>query len=158
MELNISREEIENKVRESIALALGLEEDEVEMDANIFEELGAESLDLLDINSRLQKAYKIRFPRDNFINKTNEMLGKDFLATSDGTLTDRGLEMLRMRFPELTGVFDKVEKPPVSRLPKMITPQTWVRMVSELLENKGLTADELNNAWLLDYKKKHIDG
>lgn len=158
MEPTISKEEIENKVRESIALALGLEEDEVEMDANVFEDLGAESLDLLDINSRLQKAYKIRFPRDNFINKTNEVLGKDFLATSDGTLTDQGLEMLKIRFPELTAVFDTGERPLVSRLPKMITPRTWVRMVSELLENKGINADELNHAWLLDYKKKQIDG
>lgn len=150
----ISNEEIENKVRESVALALGLEEDEVEMDANIFEDLGAESLDLLDINSRLQKAYQIRFPRDNFINRANEILGKDFLANSDGTLTDQGLEMLKMRFPELVEVFNGSERPLVSRLPKMITPRTWVRMVEELLENKGITADELNTKWLNDYRNK----
>lgn len=158
MEHKIGNEEIENKVLESIAMALGLEEDEVEMDANIFEELGAESLDLLDINSRLQKAYKIRFPRDNFINKTNEILGKDFLAGNDGTLTDQGLAMLKMRFPELVDVFSNEKRPMVSQLPKMITPRTWVRMVNELLENTGVSADELNDRWLQDYKEKNIDG
>lgn len=152
----IDKDEIEGKVRESVALALGLEEDEVEMDANIFDELGAESLDLLDINSRLQKAYQIRFPRDNFINRTNEILGKDFLAKSDGTLSDQGLEMFKMRFPELVDVFVTEKRPQVSQLPKMVTPRTWVRLVIELLENKGVTADELNSRWLEDYKKNHI--
>lgn len=158
MEHKISNEEIENKVRESIALALGLEDDEVEMDANILEELGAESLDLLDINSRLQKAYKIRLPRENFVNRATEILGKDFIANNDGTLTDKGLEMLKMRFPELVAAFNQSKRPLLEQLSKMITPRTWVRMVNELLDNKELNADELNNKWLLDYKKKYIDG
>lgn len=154
---NINQKEIETKVIESIALALGLEEEEVDLDANIFDDLGAESLDLLDINSRLQKAYQIRFPRDNFITKANEILGKEFLADGDGALTDRGLSMLKKRFPELVEVFGNNTKLQVSQLPKMVTPRTWIRMVNELLENQNMSADELNTKWLEEYKREFVE-
>ena len=51
------------KVREAIAEALGLDEDEVVPEARLMDDLGAESLDFLDIVFRIERAFGIKVPR-----------------------------------------------------------------------------------------------
>ncbi|MEE8382455.1 MAG: acyl carrier protein, partial [Thermodesulfobacteriota bacterium] len=54
---------IYEKVKESVVEALGVDEEEVTPDAALFDDLGAESLDLLDIVFRLEKEFGIKIPR-----------------------------------------------------------------------------------------------
>ena len=54
-----TREEIYDKVRTVLVDALGVDEDEVKPDAIIKDDLGAESIDFLDISFRLEKAFGI---------------------------------------------------------------------------------------------------
>ena len=55
--------EVWTKVRDAFAVALGLEEDEVVPEARLIEDLGAESLDFLDIVFRLERSFDIKIPR-----------------------------------------------------------------------------------------------
>ena len=55
-----SREQILEKVREVLVDALGVDEDEVTPEATLMGDLGAESIDFLDIVFRLEKASKSR--------------------------------------------------------------------------------------------------
>ena len=48
---------IYEKVKECVVEALGVDDDEVTPDAVLFDDLGAESLDLLDIVFRLEKEF-----------------------------------------------------------------------------------------------------
>ena len=57
-----SREQILEKVREVLVDALGVDEDEVTPEATLMGDLGAESIDFLDIGFLLEKAFDIKIP------------------------------------------------------------------------------------------------
>jgi len=60
----LSRSEIFEKVRQALVDALSVEEDEVTETATLFNDLGAESIDFLDIIFRLEKAFSIKIAQD----------------------------------------------------------------------------------------------
>lgn len=88
--------EIFPKVQEALVEALGVDDDEVTPDATLVGDLGAESIDFLDIVFRLEKAFDIKIPRD-------ELFPEDILNSaefvSDGLLTADGLTKLKERMP-----------------------------------------------------------
>lgn len=97
-----TQEEIFEKVQEALVEALGVDDDEVTAEATLVGDLGAESIDFLDIVFRLEKAFDIKIPRD-------ELFPEDILTNAefvqDGKVTDDGLAKLkeRMPFADLTG-------------------------------------------------------
>ena len=60
-----SKEEVFEKVKESLMDALGVDDDEVTPEATLVGDLGAESIDFLDIVFKLEKAFDITIPRDD---------------------------------------------------------------------------------------------
>ena len=91
--------EIFQGVRAAFAEALGLDDDEVEYDATIIEELGAESLDLLDIVFRLERTFDIQIPRGGFELETR--MTPEGPGEVDGRLTLAGCTQLRRLMPEV---------------------------------------------------------
>lgn len=97
-----SQEEIFSKVQEALVDALGVDDDEVTAKATLVGDLGAESIDFLDIVFRLEKAFDIKIPRD-------ELFPDDILTSADyvqdGKVTPDGIAKLkeRMPFADLSG-------------------------------------------------------
>ncbi|MBE3069739.1 MAG: acyl carrier protein [Planctomycetes bacterium] len=91
----LSRDKISEKVREALVDALGVDEDEVIPTARIGGDLGAESIDYLDIVFRLEKAFNIKIPRGDLF--PDNILSEEFVQ--DGKLTAKGLQELRTRMP-----------------------------------------------------------
>jgi acyl carrier protein len=89
-----SRDEIFSKVQGVLADALGVDEEEVTPEASLREDLGAESIDFLDISFRLEKAFGIKIPRGELF---PENLDPAFVQ--DNKLTDAGLAEVRRRLP-----------------------------------------------------------
>ncbi len=93
--------EVFGKVKEALIDALGVDDDEVTEEATMVGDLGAESIDFLDIVFKLEKAFGITIPRD-------ELFPDDILTNaeyiSDGKVTPDGLVKLkeRMSFVDLT--------------------------------------------------------
>ncbi len=89
-------EEIFEKVREALIDALGVDEDEVTPEATLVGDLGAESIDFLDIVFRLEKAFGISIPRE-------ELSPDDILTNSsyvqNGVVTAEGMAKLKTRMP-----------------------------------------------------------
>ena len=83
----MSRDEIYDKVRGVLVDALGVDDDEVTPDAVIKDDLGAESIDFLDIMFRLEKAFGIKIPRGEMI---PENLQNDPNFVVDGKVTPQG--------------------------------------------------------------------
>lgn len=87
-------EEIFEKVRDALTDALGVDEDEVIPQATLVGDLGAESIDFLDIQFKLDKAFNIKikdlFPQDLFTTPQ---------FVQDGKITEAGLAELRRRMP-----------------------------------------------------------
>ncbi|KPJ52660.1 MAG: acyl carrier protein [Planctomycetes bacterium DG_58] len=91
------REEVLSKVRESLVEALSVDDDEVTMEASLTRDLGAESIDFLDIVFRLEKAFGIKIPRGDLIPAEDLMNNPEF--AQDGKFTEVGLSELRKRLP-----------------------------------------------------------
>ena len=91
-----SSEEVFGKVQEALVDALGVEDDEVTREATMVGDLGAESIDFLDIVFKLEKAFGISIPRE-------ELFPDDILTNADyvqdGKVTDEGISELKKRLP-----------------------------------------------------------
>src|ERR1044072_3241236 len=91
-----SKDEIFSKVQTALVDALGVEEDEVTPQATLVGDLGAESIDFLDIVFRLEKAFDIKIPR-------GELFAQDILTNAQYVqgekVTPEALEQLRKRMP-----------------------------------------------------------
>lgn len=89
-----------NKVRAAFADALGLDEDEIQYDSKVIGDLGAESLDFLDIAFRLERAFDIKIPRGGIEKSAQEGMGDEAYEVA-GVLTERALEKLADAMPEI---------------------------------------------------------
>lgn len=124
-----SRQEIFENVRETLVEALAVEPDEVTEDATLQGDLGAESIDFLDIVFRLEKGFNIKIPR-------GELFPDDLLNNpeyvSNGKFTSAGLVKIKEAMPHAD--FSGFESDPdVSRMPDLFTVQTLVNYVEAKL-------------------------
>ena len=90
------RQEIIAKVTESLVDALSVDEDEVSLEASLTRDLGAESIDFLDIIFRLEKSFGLKIPRGDLI---PEDLTTNPGYVKDGRLSEEGLQELQKRLP-----------------------------------------------------------
>ena len=91
-----SQDEIFQSIQETLVEALGVDDDEVTPEATLVGDLGAESIDFLDIVFRLEKAFDIKIPRE-------ELFPQDILTSADyvadGKLNEAGIAELKKRMP-----------------------------------------------------------
>ncbi|UCG33577.1 MAG: acyl carrier protein [Phycisphaerales bacterium] len=121
----MTREQIFQTVQETLVDALGVDEEEVTPEATLKGDLGAESIDFLDIVFRLEKGFNIKIPR-------GELFPEDLLNNPEyvegGKLTPAGLTQLKAAMPHAD--FSKLEGDlEVSRMPDLFTVDTLVRYV-----------------------------
>jgi acyl carrier protein len=96
----MSRDEITKKVQGVLVDALGVDEEEVTPGASLREDLGAESIDFLDVTFRLEKAFTtdpakpFKIPRGELFPET-----LDASFVQDNKLTDAGLSEVQRRLP-----------------------------------------------------------
>ncbi|MCL2348497.1 MAG: acyl carrier protein [Planctomycetaceae bacterium] len=103
-----SKEEIYNGVKEALVDALAVDDESVTPDATLVGDLGAESIDLLDIVYRLEKTFGIKIDQ-------GELIPSDLVNSpqfqQDGKLTADGIAELRKRLPNAN--LDSFEKNPM---------------------------------------------
>jgi acyl carrier protein len=104
----MSRDEIFNQVRDVLVDALGLDDGDVTEDATLMGDLGAESIDFLDIVFRLEKAFNIKVPREELFPAEAVMNNPEYV--SGGKVTAKGLAELKSRMPHTN--FSEFEKNP----------------------------------------------
>ena len=117
--------EVFAKVQETLVEALGVDDDEVTPQATLTGDLGAESIDFLDIVFRLEKAFNIKIPRGELF-PDNILNNPEFVQ--NGRLTDAGLKELRLRMPhaDLTE-FEK--NPDINKMADLFKVQTIVNYI-----------------------------
>src|SRR3989440_9669563 len=92
-----SQEEIYAKVSATLVDALNVEQDEITPTATLQGDLGAESIDFLDIVFRLEREFGIKIPRGELFPESIFQGDPEFVQ--DGRVTDKGLAELRARMP-----------------------------------------------------------
>ncbi|MEX0612613.1 MAG: acyl carrier protein [Pirellulales bacterium] len=124
-----SKQDIFSKVQEALIDALGVEEEEVTPDATLQGDLGAESIDFLDIVFRLEKAFGIKIER-------GELFPEDILTNTDfvedGKVNPVGLAKLKERMP-FADLSRFEADPNVQNLGKQLTVQDMCNFVEHKL-------------------------
>ena len=126
----VSRDEIVQKVQEVLVDALGVDDDEVTMEARLMGDLGAESIDFLDIVFRLEKAFGIKIPREELFPAENLMTNSEFIH--NGKLTQKGLAELREKMPH-TDLSQFEKNPDINKLGDLFTVGAIVSYLSSKL-------------------------
>jgi acyl carrier protein len=89
--------EVDARVSKVLVQALGVEEEDITPTARLQGDLGAESIDFLDIVFRLEREFSIRIPRGELF--SNALFQDQAQLLRDGHVTDAGLESLRSSMP-----------------------------------------------------------
>ncbi|MEK6676902.1 MAG: acyl carrier protein [Planctomycetota bacterium] len=121
--------EVFAKIRNVITEALGVDDEEVSLDATLQGDLGAESIDYLDIIFRLEKAFGIKIPKGELF--PDDVLNNPEFVEGD-RITPAGLQKLKTAMPHAD--FTMLESTPlVSKMSDVFTVQTIVNYVSSKL-------------------------
>jgi acyl carrier protein len=120
-------EQIDRKVVRVLVEALNVDEDEITPAANLQKDLGAESIDFLDIVFRLEREFGIKIPRDELFPES--VFQGDPHLVREGRVTDEGMDELKVRMPyaDLAG-FDHNRQ--LSAVPDLFTVDLITRYIS----------------------------
>ena len=130
----MSRDEISQEVQEVLVDALGVDDDEVTPEATLMGDLGAESIDFLDIVFRLEKAFGIKIPREELFPAENLSTNPDLVE--NGKLTEAGLTQLKTAMPHTdTTLFEN--DPDINKLADLFTVNSIVNYVEIKLNNSN---------------------
>lgn len=99
-----SRDEIFEKVKDVLENALGADPEDVTADATLIGDLGAESIDFLDISFKLEQEFSIKIDQGELF---PENLMSDATLVEEGKLTDKAMVILREKMPHMD--FAKLE-------------------------------------------------
>lgn len=124
-----SRDEIFAKVQETLVEALGVDDDEVTLESTLSGDLGAESIDYLDILFRLEKSFDIKIPRGELFPENLSAADASFIQ--DGMVTASGLDELRTKLP-YADVDSFAKNPKAENVQDLFT----VKMIVSFLEKK----------------------
>jgi acyl carrier protein len=114
-------------VAETMADALGCDLADVRPDASLIEDLGAESIDFLDMVFRLERAFKIKIPRGKIVENARGTLSEAEFE-QNGLVTDAGLAQLRAYLSEVPA--ERFKTPTkVKDIPRLFTPETFCKLV-----------------------------
>jgi acyl carrier protein len=124
---------VEARVRRIVAEALDRPEGEVRPSSSLIDDLGAESIDFLDLVFRLETAFGIKLSEDDL------WAGSANLAVADAGTFESGIARLRAEMPEFR--WDRFPSG-VSRsdLPRLITVQTIVNYLEHVVAAGGQAA------------------
>lgn len=124
--MGVNREEVFQKIRDVLMDALGVDQDEVHLDSTLQGDLGAESIDFLDIAFRLEKAFSIKIPKGELF--PDDLLNNPEYVEGD-RITAAGLAKLKAAMPHAD--FSKFEAAPlVSKMPDLFTVRTVTNYVA----------------------------
>ena len=123
----ISRDEVFQQVQEVLIEALGVDDDEVTDEATLMGDLGAESIDFLDIVFRLEKTFEIKIPREELFPAESLMNNPEYVL--NGKLTEKGLAKLKSKMPH-TDITEFQKDPDINKLGDLFTVNAIVNYVS----------------------------
>lgn len=120
-------ESVYPKVREIIADVLVIDADEVSLNSRLITDLGAESIDFLDLVFQLEKEFKIKIPRGQLEKNARGELAEDEFEKG-GSLTAAGLDALKNYLNEVPADQFKANMK-VNEIPMLFTVETFCKLV-----------------------------
>src|SRR5579883_1054045 len=127
------------RVTTVLVQTLGVDEEDVTPAVSLLGDLGAESIDLLDIVFRLEREFSITIPRGELFIEPDSLGDENYAR--DGRVTTEGLDALRARMPyaDLSGL---ERDRSLNNVTDLFTVDLLVRYVAWKLENGRGTAED----------------
>jgi acyl carrier protein len=127
----VSEQKVLEVVQKSIAETLRIPVETVTPEKSLIKELGAESLDFLDMNYRLEQAFGIRTARHFVIEHVEELFGEGVALDENGRLTDKGAQLLKLRLGDHHALRAGVD---LEEVTSFVTVQSIANAVIDILE------------------------
>lgn len=126
-------DQVLEKVKECIVNAVGVDYEEIELHSQLTNDLGADSLDLVDFIYQLETHFDISLQRGVIMKRIENIISiEEFMDEETGIVTPRGIEIIRREIPELSAVeFEENLKLP--RLVSYFTVEIFVNLVTRAL-------------------------
>ena len=121
----MSEEDIFQKVSEALVEALDLDEEDITLQAKLSADLGAESIDFLDITFRLEQAFGISIPQGDLV---PDNVLNDPQYVQNGKLTDKGMTEFEARMPH-ADLTEFKQDPDVGKIMDLFTVETIVKFI-----------------------------
>lgn len=114
-------------VAKIVADVLVIDESEVESKKRLIAELGAESIDFLDLIFQLEREFKVKIPRGQIEKEARGTLSEDEFETK-GVITPAGMEVLKGYLSEVPAEYFKASMK-VSEIATLFTVETLCKLV-----------------------------
>ena len=125
----MTQDDIYKKVSNTLVEALNVDEEEIQPNSTLQGDLGAESIDFLDIVFRLEREFAIKIPRGELFPESIFQGDPEFVQ--EGRVTPRGLQELRDRMP-FADLSNFEANPEVSAISDLFT----VNMITRYIQGK----------------------
>ena len=130
-------QEIFNKVKDIIVDVLVIDEDKVQASSRLIADLGAESIDFLDLVFQLEKEFSIKIPRGQLEkNARGQLTEAEF--EQNGVLTEKGLVALKSYLCEVPQEYFKSSMK-TNEIPVLFTVETFCKLVGAAIQAKAET-------------------
>lgn len=131
----MTEEEIFEKLMPLVREVTGAREDQITMESGLMQDLGAESVDLLDLSFLIEETFDIVINADEFEQQTSKRLD-DKEYEKDGVLTDEALEELRKALPEVPVEYLKPGLKKIE-LPSVLNVAVFVHLIQHKFAEKS---------------------
>jgi acyl carrier protein len=127
---NITKDEIQSvfpKVAETIADAIGCDLEKVKLESSLINDLGAESIDFVDIIFRLQRQFKVKIPRGKIVEEARGNLSEAEFEQA-GVVSEAGVQRLKAFLSEVPA--ERFTSPlNAADIPRLFTVETFCKLV-----------------------------
>ncbi len=144
----VTGEKVVDAVKDAVAETLSIEKDTIKPESSLINDLDAESLDFLDINYRIEQTFGIKMARHFILEHIEEMFGEGSAIDEDGKLTEKAVELLKIRLgEELPGITAGTD---MDDIPAHITVQSIANGVMDILDTLPEKCSCGASAWASD--------
>ncbi|MGE5679740.1 MAG: acyl carrier protein [Bacillota bacterium] len=135
----MNENEIIDALKKCIAETIGIKAETIQsLDASVIDDLGADSLDLLDLVFRIEKTFGITISRGEIERKARETLPEEKFE-KDGFLTDMAKEALKSALPEVDAArFEGSLRK--NDIPRLLTVRTFYKIIKDKMELRDATS------------------
>jgi acyl carrier protein len=123
-------------VAQTVADAIGCELEKVKLESSLIDDLGAESIDFVDILFRLQRHFKVKIPRGKIVEEARGSVSEGEFEKA-GVVSEAGVERLRVFLNEVPP--DRFKLPlSVADIPRLFTVETFCKLVIRQLRTAAV--------------------
>ncbi|MFH2047440.1 MAG: acyl carrier protein [Pseudomonadota bacterium] len=131
----MTREDIFNGIKDCLVEVVDINRADIHETSKLIDDLGADSLDLLDLIFQLEQRFKIKLSARKFEKQIQKELG-DIPLEVEGVYTKEAMTLIRKHMTEIPEK-ELCDGLTIQEFPKRFRVSTMINLVESTLENKN---------------------